>query len=79
MKLKPYIEVGGDGAEPMASTVMVTVAIAVGGHEHHLSLPAIRTEGPTASEYHRLSCDPIFVRGGCGAARINQSIWRDSW
>src|SRR5664280_105194 len=47
----------------MAATVVGDAAIAVGGQEHHLSLPAIRTEGPAVAEHHRLSCccAPVLV------------------
>src|ERR1035437_11121026 len=45
----------------MAATVMGNAAIAVGGQEQHLSLPAIRTEGPAMAEDHRLCCAPVLV------------------
>src|SRR5450759_4539625 len=47
----------------MATTVVGDAAIAVGGQEHHLSLPAIRTEGPAVAEHQRLSCccAPVLV------------------
>src|SRR5450759_2183995 len=45
----------------MAATVMGNAAIALGGQEQHLCLPAIRTEGPAVAEYHRPSCAPVLV------------------
>ena len=45
----------------MSATVMGNAAIAVGGQEQHLSLPAIRIERPAVAEHHRLSCAPVLV------------------
>src|SRR5450759_32324 len=45
----------------MAATVVGNAAIAVGGQKHHLSLPAIGTEGPAVAKHHRLSCAPVLV------------------
>src|SRR5664280_2143212 len=57
----------------MAATVVGNAAIAVGGQEHHLSLPAIGTEGPAVAEHHRLSCPPVLVIDLCTVFRRNRA------
>jgi hypothetical protein len=45
----------------MAAAIMGDATIAIGSQKHHLSFPAIRTQGPSVAEYHRLSCAPVLV------------------
>ena len=55
------VAIPGLARPAVAATVMGDAAIAVGGQKQHLSLPAIRTEGPAVAEHHRLSCAPVLV------------------
>ena len=43
------------------SCFLGNAVIAVGGQEHHLTLPAVRTEGPAVAEHHRLFCASVLV------------------